>query len=392
MAVTVAPADAARAALEAAARNLSPAARDLDAAVAFDLGEAGGWTLRVRHGIAAVADRIVSRADSRVFTDAQTLLDIAEARESGVKAFLDGRVAVRGNLALALRLDGLFERPRPVRFPRGTTTSARGLRTFYLEAGEGPPVVLLHGLGATNASFLPTMWDLAEDHRVLAPDLPGFGDSAKPLRAYNSRFYARWLRWFLDEVGVERADLVGNSLGGRVAIEMGLSYKDWVGRLVLLTPSPAFIRRRQFVRLVRLLRPELGGIRVPIPHRAVVRFTRRMFARPERLPEQWYAAAADEFLRVFSSPRGRIAFFSAARQIYLEEPYGDHGFWDRLPTLHVPTLFVWGERDWLVPARFERHVQRALPTATSVVLPDCGHVPQFELPDRTHALIREFLS
>jgi pimeloyl-ACP methyl ester carboxylesterase len=105
----------------------------------------------------------------------------------------------------------------------------------------------------------------------------------------------------------------------------------------------------------------------------------------------WYEAAADEFLRVFSSVRGRIAFFSAARQIYLEEPHGDDGFWDRLPALSRPTLFVWGERDWVVPAKFARHVHAALPRAGSVVLKDCGHVPQFELPGETHRLVRAFL-
>jgi pimeloyl-ACP methyl ester carboxylesterase len=95
---------------------------------------------------------------------------------------------------------------------------------------------------------------------------------------------------------------------------------------------------------------------------------------------------------VFSSPRGRIAFFSAARQIYLEEPYGEAGFWDRIKGLSRPALFVWGDRDRLVPAGFARHVERAVPDAHSILLQDCGHVPQFEHPERTHAAIREFLA
>jgi pimeloyl-ACP methyl ester carboxylesterase len=131
---------------------------------------------------------------------------------------------------------------------------------------------------------------------------------------------------------------------------------------------------------------------LPVSHRRVVGSIKALFARPHRLPDQWYEAAADEFLRVFSSPRGRIAFFSAARQIYLEEPYGDSGFWDRLRSLTRPSLFVWGARDWLVPPGFARHVERAVPDATSIVLADCGHVPQFELPDRTHGIVREFLA
>lgn len=376
-------------ALEAAA--LVPGALDLDAVVSFDLAAGGQWSLRARNGQVAIAAGLDPAADTTVFTDPETLGEVAESRESGIKAFLDGRLRVRGNLALALRLDGLLQRERPARFPRSNSVVANGLRTFYLEAGEGPPVLLLHGLGATNASFLPTLWDLAQDHRVLAPDLPGFGDTDKPIRRYDSPFFARWARAFMDQTGIQRADVVGNSMGGRVAIELGLEAPERVDRLVLLAPSPAFIRRRQFVRIVRLLRPELAVVRLPMRHRSVVWGIKRLFSRPERLPDPWYLAAADEFLRVFARARARIAFFSAARQIYLEEPFGDVGFWERLPSLRVPSLFMWGERDRLVPSKFARHVERALPAATSVILQDCGHVPQYELPDRTHGLMREFM-
>ncbi|HWC31757.1 MAG TPA: alpha/beta fold hydrolase, partial [Actinomycetota bacterium] len=139
------------------------------------------------------------------------------------------------------------------------------------------------------------------------------------------------------------------------------------------------------------LRPEMATVPLPLRHRLVVRGIKRMFADPSRLPDPWYDAAADEFLRVFKTPRGRIAFFSAARQIYLEQPYGDTGFWDRLPRLSRPALFVWGEKDRLVPWRFAPYMERALPEAGSVVLPDCGHVPQYELPEETHWVIRGFL-
>jgi pimeloyl-ACP methyl ester carboxylesterase len=239
--------------------------------------------------------------------------------------------------------------------------------------------------------MLPTLADMARDHRVIAPDLPGFGESAKPIRSYHAAYYAEWVLGLMDGLGIERADLIGNSMGGRVAIEAGLAAPERFGRLALLAPSPAFIQRRQFVRIVRFLRPEMALLPLPIPTRRVVGGIKALFARPERLDDAWYWAAADEFVRVFNSARGRIAFFAAARQIYLEEPWGQTGFWDRLPALSVPTLFVWGERDRLVPPAFARHVDRVLPAATSVVLGDCGHVPQFELPERTHDLVREFL-
>jgi pimeloyl-ACP methyl ester carboxylesterase len=72
-------------------------------------------------------------------------------------------------------------------------------------------------------------------------------------------------------------------------------------------------------------------------------------------------------------------------------PPGENGFWDRLSDLKAPTLFIWGDKDWLVPASYERHVADALPAAQSVVLEDCGHVPQYEHAEQTHELTRAFL-
>jgi pimeloyl-ACP methyl ester carboxylesterase len=180
-------------------------------------------------------------------------------------------------------------------------------------------------------------------------------------------------------------------MGGRAAIELALRFPERVDRLVLLAPSPAWKRFRAAVPVVRVLYPELAVLPLRIPRSQVKAGIARMLSKPERLPKAWYDAAVDEFLRVFSMPQGRVAFFSAARQIYLESPHGVRGFWDRLPGLAAPTLFVWGDRDALVPHRFAKHVASAVPGARSIVLPDCGHIPQFELPERTHALIREHL-
>ena len=365
---------------------------ELSAVVELDAGEGGRWTLRLGGERMEVAAEAPELPDARIETDPATVAGIVEGARSGVEAFLEGDLRVRGNLALALRMDAMLgpEKGDP-RWPRFGSVRAAGTTTAYLEAGEGPPVLLLHGLGATNASMLPTMWDLARDHRVVAPDLPGFGESGKPVRSYHAAFFARWLRDLLARLRLDRVHVIGNSMGGRVAIEAGLRFPGRLDRLVLLAPAPAFISGREYVRIVRWLRPELAMIPIPLRHRMVVGSIRRLFSDPSRLPAAWYDAAADEFLRVFRTPRGRIAFFSAARQIYLEEPHGQRGFWDRLPALERPSLFVWGERDRLVPARFAPHVERALPAATSVVLPDCGHVPQYELPDRTNRMIREFL-
>ena len=160
----------------------------------------------------------------------------------------------------------------------------------------------------------------------------------------------------------------------------------------MLFRSLAFKRFREATPLVRLLSAQLGALPLIIPRPIVMASLRMMFSRPERLHDSWYEGAADEFARVFATARGRTAFFSAAQQIYLEEAHGESGFWDRIGALACPALFLWGDRDELVPARFARHVTAALPHVRSIVLDDCGHVPQFEHAALTHELVRDFLA
>ena len=120
---------------------------------------------------------------------------------------------------------------------------------------------------------------------------------------------------------------------------------------------------------------ELGLIQ-PAPRAVVERIVRRVVPAAD---DQWTAAGIDEFLRAYLTPRGRAAFYAAARNIYMEEPHGPGGFWTRLPDAAAPSLFVWGRRDTLVPIGFARHVRDVLPGAEHLEL-ECGHVPQLERP------------
>jgi pimeloyl-ACP methyl ester carboxylesterase len=352
------------------------------------------WTLRLDRGRLTVGIGGVERPDAVISSDPETLIDINTGRLTGSEAFLDGRVTVRGNLGLALRLESIFDPlfPRPATAPQDRTVDAGGLPVSILEAGRGDPVLLLHGLGATKVSFLPTMLALAKDHRVIAPDLLGHGDTAKPLVRYDAPTYGRFVVSLMDALEVDRAHLIGNSMGGRISLEVAMSNPDRVRSVSLLCPAVAFLKRRGMVPFVRVLRPELGIVPHRLPHRLVVRSIRTLFSQPDRLPASWYAAGADEFIRVFRTPRGRAALYASMRNIYLDEPAGERGFWVRLQDLDRPSLFLWGDRDRLVPAAFDRHVRRVLPDAISHVLDDCGHVPQFEHPERTNDLIRSFIA
>jgi pimeloyl-ACP methyl ester carboxylesterase len=318
--------------------------------------------------------------------DLATWNRVASDVRGGMAAFRAGRLTVRRDLHLGVGFlaatSGMTQAGR-LRF---RTVRTKAGRLSVLQAGSGPPVVAIHGLGATKASFLPTVAALAGRFTVTALDLPGFGDSDKPVGApYDARFFARSVVALLDALEVERVHVIGNSLGGRVALEVGLRAPERVGRLALLAPSMAWRRKRPWAPLLRLVPPELGAVQ-PAPRAVVERLVEAVVPGAR---SGWSAAGVDEFLRSYLTPRGRAAFYAAARQIYLEEPDGKDGFWPRLKTLQPPALFVWGRRDNVVPIGFARHVTDALPTAEQLEL-DCGHVPQLERPAETHAAITRF--
>jgi len=362
-----------------------------------DLTQGGSLRIRVVCGPDSwdvVADRRQARLqaprgapDATLTADAASWRRIAKDVRGGLDAFRTGGLTIRRNLHAGI---GFLAATSGVTGPerlvfRRTRTSMGTLS--HLEAGSGPPVLLLHGLGATKASLLPTLGALAPDFRVIAVDLPGFGDSDKPLAApYDAPYFAQAMVALLDALDIDRADLVGNSMGGRVALELGLQAPDRARRLVLLCPSLAWLRSRPWAPWLRLVRPELGLLQ-PAPRRVVEAAVRRIVPGAR---DGWVAAGVDEFLRAYLTARGRAAFYAAARNIYLERPAGRDGFWTRLPELQPPALFVWGRQDTLVPLAFARHVRANLPGAEHLEL-DCGHVPQLEMPDEVHRAIRAFL-
>jgi pimeloyl-ACP methyl ester carboxylesterase len=332
--------------------------------------------------------------DTVIGTDAATWLELREGNLSGLDAFRSRRLWVRGNVDLAVAFEGFFRLPNG-RLPlvRLHDVPAGKATISTMTSGDGPEkVVLIHGLGSNKPSFYETASALTPHYTVHAIDLPGFGSSSKPGRApFDPPWFARSVVRFLDSLGIKRAHLVGNSLGGRVALEVGLTAPDRVASLSLLAPSLAWRRNRHFVPIVKLLRPELAAIPHPVAGGIVRRQFWNLFARPERLHPASADIAVSEFLATYRLHAARVAFHSAARAIYLEEPFGPSGFWTRLESLQPPAMFVWGHEDPLVPLAFSRHVAEALPDARQIVLDECGHVPQVELPEDTNSLVHHFI-
>jgi pimeloyl-ACP methyl ester carboxylesterase len=377
--------------LETLVRRFDPRVLELgrrEARVRLEGPGVGSWDALLRADGAELQEADGHAPDAIITADGRTWHALANDLSGGMDAFRSGRLMVRRDLHLGVGFLAATAAPEDdetrLRF---TPVETEAGKISTMQAGAGTPVVLLHGLGATKASFLPTVAALAPHHRAIAIDLPGFGDSAKPLNApYHAPYFAKAVVALLDALGLEHADVVGNSMGGRVAIELGLRHPERVGRMALLAPSLAWLRDRPWAPLLRLVPPQLGALQ-PAPRPVIEAIVRRAIPGAA---EGWTAAGVDEFLRSYLTPAGRAAFYAAARNIYLEEPHGEKGFWTRLRELSVPALFVWGRRDQVVPLRFARHVRDALPSARHLAL-NCGHVPQLERPQPTHDAILRFL-
>src|SRR5919199_1667563 len=366
-----------------------------DATYHIRLGDIGRcWEVRCTAlGARVRAGATRRRPDVVIGTDAATWCALRQGELSGIEAFSQRRLYARGALDLAVGFEGLFRLPcgRPPLLRIHDVPVGR-LKLSTLTMGEGPDLLLLHGLGGAKSSFFETAAALSRAYRVHALDLPGFGGSSKPATApHGAPYAAKAVIGAMDALGIERAHIVGNSMGGRVAIEVGLMRPERVGGLALLSPAVAFIRR-DWHWLVRILRPELGVLPHSLGRKRIEEQFWALFADRDLVDPSVADIVVDEFERIYRNAGARLAFLASARAIYLEPPFGRRGFYPRLAGLQPPALFVWSSHDRLIPEGFRPHVEQWLPQAEHVVLQGCGHVPQVERPEQTNGLLERFFA
>lgn len=368
---------------------------DFDATYQIRLCDIGRtWEVRcTSHGARVRKGGTRRKPDVTISTSADTWMRLREGEFSGVDAFGRRLLDVRGNLDHAVAFEGMFRLPNgrpPLLQIRDVPVGRHRISTLTM--GRGPDVLLLHGLGSTRASLFETAATLSRRYRVHAPDLPGFGSSSKPpLGAYNARWFADIMIGLMDGLDIPWAHVAGNSLGGRIAIEIGLNAPERTGALGLLCPAVAWVRR-SLHPLVRVLRPELGVLPHAIRRSLISMQIWSMFHDRDALDPAVGDLVVDEFQRIYHSAGARYAFWTAARNIYLEAPFGRHGFYPRLAGLRPPALWIWGSHDPLVPAAFSRHVGKWLPGAEQITIDCCGHVPQVERAEQTNGLLQSFFA
>lgn len=267
---------------------------------------------------------------------------------------------------------------------RWVTVAGRPIN--LVDIGSGGAMLLLHGLGGSWQNWLETIPHFARRFRVVVPDLPGFGASPLPAEKITIPGYARVTSALLDELGIDSAVVVGNSMGGFIGMDMAIQEPSRVTKLVLVSAAGIAIehQRRQPVRtLGRAL--EFFGAWVASRADAVARRPRlrrallaTAAAHPERLPP----ALAAEQIRANGKP-GWLGAFDALLSYRIR---------GRLGEIACPTLIVWGSEDRMVPVRDADEFEREIPDARKVIFPDTGHVAMLERPARFNAVVDDFLA
>jgi pimeloyl-ACP methyl ester carboxylesterase len=259
-----------------------------------------------------------------------------------------------------------------------------GARVRYVRRGGGPPVVLLHGFASSLYTWKDVLPALAAGHDVVAIDFPGFGGSSIP-RALRGGSYPGVVLAVMDRLGLERATLVGNSLGGSVAVAVAAERPERVDRLVVIDSAGFNFRAGDRPWILRLVAaPGMGAAveRLPVRRRLVAAGLRQVFFRGELVT----AERIDEY----AAPMLRPGAARAAAELLAGPALPD--FPALAARVTAPTLVVWGREDAWIPVEHAGRFTAAISGATAVVLEACGHMPQEEKPADVAALLRRFLA
>ena len=265
-----------------------------------------------------------------------------------------------------------------------------GHEVSYRCAGEGPVLLLIHGIAGSSRAWTEVMPLLSRYFTVVAPDLIGHGESAKPLGDYSLGAHASGVRDLLAVLGIERATLVGHSLGGGVAMQLAYQHPEVCQRLVLVDSGGLGREVSWILRLLSLpgaefLMPALFPPVVRSGGNAVARFLYDLGLRSGGAAETWRAYAS------LTESSNRHAFVRTVRAVI--DPGGQSvSARDRLYLMsNVPTLIMWGDQDHIIPVDHAYATHRAVPASRLEIIEGSGHFPHVEMPDRFAEVLTDFV-
>jgi pimeloyl-ACP methyl ester carboxylesterase len=266
-----------------------------------------------------------------------------------------------------------------------------GHRRAYVMKGQGPAILLLHGMACDHTNWLPVIDRLAERHTVIAPDLLGHGHSDKPRADYSVAGYANGMRDLLTVLGIDRVTVVGHSLGGGVAMQFAYQYPERTERLALLAPGGLGAEVTPVIRAVTLpgFHAAMGLLTMP-GVRHLISGTMRHLNGFDHASVRDLGEIAD-IIDHMKDPRERRALIHVVRacidlrgqiitmvdRAYLAQ--------------EMPMCVIWGEDDMVIPAKHAEHIRHLAPGARVHVLPRVGHFPHRDAPEETVELLHRFV-
>ena len=265
-----------------------------------------------------------------------------------------------------------------------------GTPVNYVDVGSGDeePVVLVHGLGGQWQNWLENIPRLAQERRVLALDLPGFGLTPEPADGEISiPGYGRCVDSFCDKLGLGQVALVGNSMGGYVAAEVAIQFPQRVSRLTLV--SAAGISSADTLQAPILT---FGRVATALAANTMARH-RQLAARP--ITRHMSLLLVARHPRLLKADLAYEGFFKGAGKDGFDDALRaslNYDFRDRLPDVKVPTLIVWGEKDSIIPVRDANEFERLISDSRKVVMKDTGHIPMAERPRAFNDVLVGFLA
>jgi pimeloyl-ACP methyl ester carboxylesterase len=295
-----------------------------------------------------------------------------------------------GAIALALGACGLSaEGPEDGTLARLGAPEAP-IKLFYTDQGQGTPMLLIHGFGANIFTWRHIVPELAHDHRVIAVDLKGFGQSDKPLdERYSAADQAALLAQLIEDRDLHDLTLVGHSYGGGIALLLALEADDRlkgrIAKLILLDTLAYPQTIPTFFQMLDMPVVSQIGVRaVPVSWQIEVALKIAYFDDTKIDP-----AEVDAYSEPLKTAAGKHAMIHSARQIVppdLEEISA------RYNSITLPTLIVWCDHDRIVPLGVGLKLRRSMPNSRLRLVQDCGHMPQEEQPEAVLGLIHAFLS
>jgi pimeloyl-ACP methyl ester carboxylesterase len=276
-----------------------------------------------------------------------------------------------------------------------------GLTLHHTYGGSGSPIVFIHGIGSSG--YIEWRFNLerfSRSHRVFAPDLPGYGRSDKPRTArYGIPYFARTIDRYMTSRRLRNATVVGTSMGGRIALEVALSYPDRVGRLVVVN-SLGLGRPKIQPYYPVMLMPRLGetllrgmkhGLRwAPSP--VIRRFAARFIGARGDLEKTMSDEYLDDLREMYAAEGYPAAYLATVRSIASPRSYlGALDVTRRLSSIKAPVLIIWGANDPLFPVEQATRAHKLLPTSRLAIIEGAGHTPQAERPEEFNRQLAAFL-